>query len=184
MGKRIENTNSFVIFVTKFTCSTVLMKNLDIQIDIKIYAFEELSLADRELIDAARQATFRSYAPYSHFSVGAAARLANGTVVSGSNQENAAYPSGLCAERTTLFYANAQYPDQPVCTLAIAARNEQGEFLAQPIPPCGACRQVMLETQTRYQQPLRVLLYGTEGIYELQHVGLLLPLSFDASAMK
>lgn len=104
------------------------MKDLNIQIAIKIYDYEELNAADRELMDAARQATYRSYAPYSHFSVGAAARLANHTIVTGTNQENAAYPSGLCAERTTLFYANSQYPDQAVETLAIAARNEHGEF--------------------------------------------------------
>lgn len=122
------------------------MKDLTLQIDIKIYDYNELSDADRQLMDAAREATQRSYAPYSHFSVGAAARLENGTVVTGTNQENAAYPSGLCAERTTLFYANSQYPDQAVETLAIAARNER-DFLDDPIPPCGACRQVMLETE-------------------------------------
>jgi len=88
------------------------MKELNIEIAVKIYDYEELDAADRELMDAAREATNRSYAPYSHFSVGAAARLANGIVVTGTNQENAAYPSGLCAERTTLFYANSQYPDQ------------------------------------------------------------------------
>ena len=100
------------------------MKELNIEIAVKIYDYEELDAADRELMDAAREATNRSYAPYSHFSVGAAARLANGIVVTGTNQENAAYPSGLCAERTTLFYANSQHPDQAVTTLAIAARNE------------------------------------------------------------
>ena len=83
------------------------MKELNIEIAVKIYDYEELDAADRELMDAAREATNRSYAPYSHFSVGAAARLANGIVVTGTNQENAAYPSGLCAERTTLFYANS-----------------------------------------------------------------------------
>lgn len=160
------------------------MKELNIHINIHIYPYEELNAADRELIDAAREATHRSYSPYSHFSVGAAARLADGTVVCGSNQENAAYPSGLCAERTTLFYANSRYPDQAVKTLAIAARNEQGNFLDEPIPPCGACRQVMLETETRYQQPMRILLYGEKGIYEMQRVGDLLPLSFDASSMQ
>ena len=92
------------------------MKELNIHIDIRIFPYEELDAADRELIDAAREATFRSYSPYSHFSVGAAARLADGTIVCGSNQENAAYPSGLCAERTTLFYANSRYPDQAVKT--------------------------------------------------------------------
>ena len=148
------------------------MKELNIEIAVKIYDYEELDAADRELMDAAREATNRSYAPYSHFSVGAAARLANGIVVTGTNQENAAYPSGLCAERTTLFYANSQHPDQAVTTLAIAA------------PPCGACRQVMLETEKRFKHPMRVLLYGKKGIYELKNVGELLPLSFDASAMK
>ena len=88
------------------------MKELNIEIAVKIYDYEELDAADRELMDAAREATNRSYAPYSHFSVGAAARLANGIVVTGTNQENAAYPSGLCAERTTLFYANSQHPDR------------------------------------------------------------------------
>ena len=160
------------------------MKELNIHINIHIYPYEELNEADRELIDAAREATHRSYSPYSHFSVGAAARLADGTIVCGSNQENAAYPSGLCAERTTLFYANSRYPDQAVKTLAIAARNEQGIFLDDPIPPCGACRQVMLETETRYQQPMRILLYGRKGIYEVKKVGDLLPLSFDASSMQ
>lgn len=160
------------------------MKELNLHIGIRIYTYEELDAADRELIDAAREATHRSYAPYSHFSVGAAARLADNTVVCGSNQENAAYPSGLCAERTTLFYANSRYPEQAVTTLAIAARNEQGEFLDDPIPPCGACRQVMLETEVRYRQPMRILLYGRKGIYEVKKVGDLLPLSFDASAMQ
>lgn len=160
------------------------MKDLNIQIAIKIYEYKELSTADRELIDAACEATQRSYAPYSHFSVGAAARLANNMIITGTNQENAAYPSGLCAERTTLFYANSQYPDQAVSTLAIAARNERGEFLEDPIPPCGACRQVMLETEKRYKNSMRILLFGKNGIYELKNVGALLPLSFDASAME
>ena len=148
------------------------MKDLNIQIAIKIYEYEELNAADRELLDAARQATYRSYAPYSHFSVGAAARLANNIIVTGTNQENAAYPSGLCAERTTLFYANSQYPDQAVETLAIAARNERGEFLEEP-----------LETEKRFKRPMRILLSGEKGIYELRSVGALLPLSFDASSM-
>lgn len=159
------------------------MRDLNLHISFKLYAYDELSEADRRLLDAACEATGRSYAPYSHFSVGAAARLADGTIVTGTNQENAAYPSGLCAERTTLFYANSQYPDQPVTTLAIAARNEEG-FLDDPIPPCGACRQVMLETEKRFQQPMRLLLYGKKGIYEIEQASDLLPLSFDAASMK
>ncbi|NDV81872.1 cytidine deaminase [Bacteroides sp. 51] len=159
------------------------MKDLKITAVIKIYQFEELSKADQELITAAKEATKRSYVPYSRFSVGAAARLVNGTVVTGTNQENAAYPSGICAERTTLFYANSQYPDQPVDVLAVAARTE-ADFIASPIPPCGACRQVMLETEVRYNHPFRILLYGKEEIYEISSVGDLLPLSFDASSME
>lgn len=159
------------------------MKEKKIEIGIKIYEFDELNAHDQTLINKAIEATHRSYAPYSHFSVGAAALLANGMVITGSNQENAAYPSGTCAERTTLFFANSQHPDQPIETLAIAARNEQGNLLEQPISPCGACRQVMLETESRFQHPMRVLLYGTKGVYEVQGVTSLLPLSFSADAM-
>ena len=155
------------------------MKELTLTIPIRVFSYEELDEADRHLIDTAREATRRSYAPYSRFAVGAALRLIDGTIVSGSNQENAASPSGLCAERTTLFYANSA-----VDTLAIAARNERGEFLSDPISPCGACRQVMVETEKRYNRPMRILLYGTGGIYEIRGVSGLLPLSFDASAMK
>ena len=146
------------------------MKDLTITSVIKVYEYDELNDTDRALLDDAIEATRRSYAPYSHFSVGAAALLANGVVVTGTNQENAAYPSGLCAERTTLFYANSQYPEK--------------DFIDTPIPPCGACRQVILETEKRYKQPIRILLYGKKCIYEVQSIGHLLPLSFDASAME
>ena len=159
------------------------MRDLTITAIIKVYQYVELNEADRALVTTAKEATARSYVPYSHFSVGAAALLGDGTVVSGTNQENAAYPSGLCAERTTLFYANSRYPDQPVITLAIAARTEK-DFIDNPIPPCGACRQVILETEKRYGQPIRILLYGKECIYEIKSIGDLLPLSFDASAME
>ena len=159
------------------------MKDLTITSVIKVYEYDELNDTDRALLDDAIEATRRSYAPYSHFSVGAAALLANGVVVTGTNQENAAYPSGLCAERTTLFYANSQYPDQAVMTLAIAARTEK-DFIDTPIPPCGACRQVILETEKRYKQPIRILLYGKKCNYEVQSIGHFLPLSFDASAME
>ena len=159
------------------------MKELIITAVVNVYRYEELDEADQSILKTAIEATSRSYAPYSRFSVGAAALLQDGTVVTGSNQENAAYPSGLCAERTTLFYANSRYPDQPVKTLAIAARTEK-DFIDQPIPPCGACRQVILETEKRYHQPIRILLYGKECIYEIKSIGDLLPLSFDASAME
>lgn len=155
-----------------------------IKTNVKVCTVDELPADDREVVDAARAATANSYAIYSHFNVGAAVRLANGVIVSGSNQENAAYPSGLCAERTTLFWANSQYPAQPVEVLAIAARNEQGE-LATPIPPCGACRQVILETEKRYDKAMRIILYGAKECYVIEDgVKALLPLSFDADFLE
>lgn len=158
------------------------MKEITLKSEIRVYSYEELDQADKQLIDEAKEATGRSYAPYSHFHVGAAARLTNGSVITGNNQENAAYPSGICAERTTLFYANAQYPGEAVETLAIAARTEK-DFLDSPIPPCGACRQVMLETEKRFNRPIRIMLYGKKEIYVMEGVGTLLPLSFGAENM-
>lgn len=160
------------------------MKEMIINTKVKVCTVDELPDADREVVDAARAATANSYAIYSHFNVGAAVRLANGIIVSGCNQENAAYPSGLCAERTTLFWANSQYPTQPVEMLAIAARNEQGE-LATPIPPCGACRQVILETEKRFSKAMRIILYGAKECYVIDDgVKALLPLSFDAGFLE
>ncbi|MBQ7966314.1 MAG: cytidine deaminase [Bacteroidaceae bacterium] len=160
------------------------MKEITHTCHYKLYAYEELCETDRQLVDAAKQATQGSYAPYSEFHVGAAALLADGAIVSGSNQENAAYPSGLCAERTTLFYANAAHPNQAIKALAVAAYTN-GKFTNIPVPPCGACRQVMREVEQRYHQPIRILLYGTEGIYVVEGgIGELLPLTFDASFLK
>ena len=159
------------------------MRDFKIEINIRSFRYEELDELDRELVDAAKEATHRSYAPYSHFSVGAAVRLADGTIVTGSNQENAAYPSGTCAERTALFYANARHPDLPVHTMAVAARDASG-FLTSPIPPCGACRQVLLETENRYHHPMRIILFGTEESYLLDGTSSLLPLSFGMKHLK
>lgn len=160
------------------------MKSLTHTCHYLLCDYDELSEADRRLIDAAKLATEHSYAPYSHFHVGAAALLADGTVLTGTNQENAAYPSGLCAERTALFYASSAYPDKAVVALAIAAYTK-GEFTSTPISPCGACRQVMLEVEQRHKQPIRILLYGTENIYIIEGgVGELLPLTFSASSLQ
>lgn len=143
----------------------------------------ELTAEDRELVEAAKEATRQSYAPYSGFRVGAALRLANGMMVTGSNQENAAYPSGLCAERVALFHAQHIYPDQPVRALAIAAF-ANGHFCTAPIAPCGACRQVMLEVEDRYKSPMRILLYGTQGIYAIDSVKTILPFQFVGDYLK
>jgi cytidine deaminase len=155
------------------------MRNLNISAKIQICNYEELLLEEKKLIDCAKEACFRAYAPYSQFQVGATALLANGEIVTGSNQENVAFPSGLCAERTTLFYANSQYPEQAVKTLAVAAYT-QGDFVERPVSPCGACRQVVLETEMRYQSPVRILLYGKKEIYRIEGIKDLLPLAFNA----
>lgn len=157
------------------------MEEIRLNISVRKWKEEELTPDVRSLIEKAKAATAGSFAPYSHFRVGAAVRLADGTVVTGANQENAAFPSSLCAERTAIFAAQANHPDQPVSQLAIAARNTAG-FLRQPISPCGGCRQVILGVEDRYGRPITVWLYGTEGIYELSSARDLLPFSFvDAS---
>ncbi len=158
------------------------MEEREIISKVRIYGYEELSDADRRLIDMAKEATRTSYAPFSNFRVGAAARLSDGTVVTGSNQENAAFPSGLCAERTALFYANARYPEKSVRELAVAAY-AHGAFLKAPIPPCGACRQVILGVEERYGHPVRILLFGEEGTYVVDSVKALLPLQFTGENM-
>lgn len=159
------------------------MKKSDIVTNILVCTYNELSEVQKKLIDSAKDACTRSYAPYSQFKVGAAALLKNGITVCGNNQENAAYPSGICAERTTLFYAGAQYPEQPVLKLAIAALKD-GAYTAQPTAPCGACRQVILETENRYNTPIEILLYGKEETYILSSVQGLLPLSFGIKDLK
>ena len=158
------------------------MKEIDLNITISLASFEELEASDKELVEKAIAATDNSYAPYSKFNAGAALRLADGRIVIGANQENAAYPSGLCAERTAVFAAQANYPEQPITTLAIAARNVNG-MMPKPITPCGACRQVILEIEERYRRPVRILLYGTEGVYIVSSVRDLLPLCFVDSSM-
>ena len=155
------------------------MKEQKIELRYEVFTLDELNVEDKQLMEAAREATLRSYAPYSRFRVGAAALLENGVVVTGTNQENVASPSGLCAERTTLFYANSQYPDVPVVALAIAACSEDGVTPSYPISPCGACRQVMLETEKRYRKPMRILLCGAEEVIVVESARDLLPFAFD-----
>jgi cytidine deaminase len=153
------------------------MKKIDINVQVQYFQMEELSADEQRLVQLAIKATENSYAPYSHFCVGAGIRLENGMEIMGANQENAAFPSGLCAERTAIFGAQAQYPDQHIEAIAIAAKNADG-LMAKPVSPCGSCRQVMLEIEDRYKKPMKVYLYGTEGVYVIQSVKDLLPLCF------
>lgn len=156
------------------------MTNCDITVRIKQLAYDELSPADAELVEQARQATFRSYAPYSRFRVGAAILLSNGEVITGANQENAAYPSGTCAERSACYYAHARYPEAKFLKVAIAARGTDGEFVDEPAAPCGACRQALLEYETLAGAPVEILLAGRDKIYVLESVKSTLPLAFDS----
>lgn len=159
------------------------MKKLNLDAKITVCCYEELSPEEKILIDRAKEASNHSYAPYSHFQVGAAALLNNGEIVQGNNQENAAYPSGLCAERVTLFFANANFPDIPVKMLALAAQTN-GAYTDGQVAPCGACRQVILETENRFDQPIRILMYGKDDIYIADSIKTLLPLHFDKSSLE
>lgn len=154
------------------------MKKLELKTTIQEFQLEELSPADKHLVELAIEATKRSYAPYSAFHVGAAIALNNGVEFMGCNQENAAFPAGICAERSAIFAAGAQYPDVPVKTLAIAARTPDGELQDEPVAPCGTCRQVIIETETRFKQGVRILLYGRNRIFAVESIQQLMPLSF------
>lgn len=148
------------------------------------YQLNELPEADRLLLEAAKAMTESAYAPYSQFNVGAALRLANGKVVEGSNQENAAYPSGLCAERVAIFAASSQHPDVPVEALAIAVSTARFD-VSRPLTPCGGCRQVLMEYRHRQQRPMRIILAGTGStVWVFEDVASLLPFAFTADGLK
>lgn len=146
-----------------------------------IYAeatFGELNSDEQQLVRAALQSAVEAYAPYSHFCVGAAILLEDGTVVTANNQENEAYPSGLCAERNALFYTRAHHHEVPIKWMAIAARNEQGP-VEEPVFPCGACRQVMLEYAKKQSHPIRLYMAGTKKVIIVNDVRQLLPFAFS-----
>ncbi len=138
----------------------------------------DLSEKQNRLIQAAKQATENAYAPYSNFRVGAAVYLDNDTIVTGSNQENAAYPSGLCAERVALNSAHHQYPGAKVKALAVAAV-DNGEVLSSPIMPCGACAQVISESVNRSGAPFEVLLVGKQHVLHIPNALYLMPFRFE-----
>lgn len=154
------------------------MENKIITTKIEVYSYNELSDDDQILVQAAKNATKTSYSPYSGFQVGATLLLDDGTMCTGSNQENVAYPSGLCAERTTIFAAAANNPGKKFKKLAIAAFT-RGEFVEKPVSPCGACRQAILEYEKLGGEPIEVLLVGKEKVYKINGIRDLLPLCFD-----
>lgn len=147
-------------------------------------SIEELGAADALLLSDARKATQTAYAPYSHFQVGAMALLVNGKKVAGSNQENASYPVGLCAERVLLSAVSSLYPGIAIDTIAISYHNNHGNS-NRPISPCGICRQTLYEYESRFSRPIRLLLGGMDGkIFVIPQAGMLLPLQFSGDDMK
>lgn len=154
------------------------MKDIEINIPVKAKAYDELDATERRLVEAAKNALKGSYAPYSHFRVGAAILLANGVIATGANQENAAYPSGTCAERSVCFWAGANYPGVAFDMIAVTAIGTDGLPTPQPTAPCGACRQALLEYEKLSGHNVPVLLAGAEEVYCLPSVQSLLPLAF------
>lgn len=154
------------------------METKTIKCEVAIYDYAELTAADSLLVENAREMTLNSYAPYSRFHVGAAIELDNGEIIVGANQENVAYPSGTCAERSACFYAHARYPEAKFVAIAIAARGTDGEFVEVPVPPCGSCRQALLEYELLAGHNVRVLLIGRNKVQILPSVSSLLPLAF------
>ena len=156
------------------------MTNKEIKIAYCEYeSIDQLDSKDKILAESAIEAMSGSYAPYSKFNVGAAVRFDDGEIIKGANQENAAYPSGTCAERTALFYAGASRPDQPIEAIAIAA-SQNGELLENPVTPCGACRQVMVQYQVKSRIPMKVILIGSKKVMVFDKVNDLLPFVFDS----
>lgn len=143
----------------------------------------ELNDELQNLIQKAKDAAKKAYAPYSEFKVGAAVLLENNEIIEGNNQENAAYPSGLCAERVAIFYANSKYPNIKIKAIAITASTKEG-FIKEPIPPCGSCLQVMLESEQRADKPIQVILFGTNKITVAENIKQFLPIFFNSRMLK
>lgn len=162
----------------------LMVKNKKIEIDyIEYDSLLELPSEDKELLEKAIEAISGSYAPYSFFNVGAALRLSDGTIVKGANQENLAYPSGLCAERTAIFAAHANYPDLNIKAIAITAA-KNGKVLKELVTPCGACRQVMAESQMRAGSPIKVILGSSDKVWVFSSVDGVLPFIFDSKEIR
>lgn len=154
------------------------MEQKIIDTKITVCSYNELAEEEKKLVDMAKDATAGSYSPYSKFSVGAALLLENGEIVTGANQENASFTAGTCAERSAVFYAAARYPGMRFVCIAIAAW-QNGEFVEEPVAPCGVCRQAILEYEKLGGRPIEILLCGKSTIYRIEGIRALLPLSFD-----
>jgi len=160
------------------------MKEIKIESTLYVYnAIEELPNEVQSLMNKAAEARDNAYAPYSKFNVGAALLLDNGEVVIGSNQENASYPSGLCAERTAIYYKGAKYPDAKILKMTITAGSQINKTTT-PIPPCGACRQAIVEYEINQESPIEIYFMGETGkVVKSNSLKNLLPLVFDKSVL-
>ncbi len=157
------------------------MRKFEITTEILEYRIDEfvkLNTIYRKLLIESKASAEKAYAPYSRFCVGAAVLLQNNKIITGNNQENVAFPSGLCAERTAICYANATYPDSPVVAITICALKDN-KLTENPVAPCGTCRQVLLETENRFHLPIQIILYGSKLIRVVKSAKSLLPLSFE-----
>ena len=160
------------------------MKKIEIKSSYELYdSMESLNQEDKALLEKAIEVRETAYAPYSKFKVGTAILLENGTYVLGSNQENAAYPSGLCAERVALFAAGAQHPGVTIKKMALTAKSPS-QVLKNPISSCGACRQSIAEYEIKQQQPIEIIFMGETGkVAKVDSVKTLLPLLFESSSL-
>ena len=156
------------------------ISKLSILTEFDVYnSAKDLDKKDAELLLAAQKMVKTAHAPYSEFHVGAAVLLENGKIVTGNNQENAAYPSGLCAERVAIFYASAQFPKVAIKAVAVAVKAEN-TVIDEPLSPCGGCRQVIAEYETKFEKPIRIIMSGEKGqIYIAKSIESLLPLMFS-----
>ena len=161
------------------------MQKDEYRFSFEVYnGIDELSKEDADLLKKAREATSHAYAPYSKFYVGAAAKMKNGEIVTGTNQENASYPAGICAERVLLSVAASLYPNIPIESIAITHRPEEGAS-DHPVAPCGICRQSLQEFENRVKQPIRLILAGMEGkIFVIPKASSLLPFAFSGDELK
>lgn len=153
------------------------MTEKNITTKIQVYSYSELTEEQKKLVDLAKEATKGSYAPYSQFNVGAAVLLENGVTIKGANQENAAFPAGICAERSAIFNAGANYPGVGIKRIAVTAFT-RGAFVDEPCAPCGVCRQALIEFEKNAGYPMEVWMVGNEKIYRMNSVCDLLPLTF------
>jgi cytidine deaminase len=143
-------------------------------------SYESLAKSDQDLLLSAKRSLINAYAPYSNFSVGAALLFEDGQIITGNNQENAAYPSGLCAERVAIYYASSQFPNKKIIAIAISATSKD-QILNVPVPPCGACRQAMAEYEIKFNFPIRLIMGGETGeVFISPSVSNLLPLLFSS----